>query len=82
MGSLFSPPQYQQPAPDPALAQLQAQSEAQNQQAIQTQVQSDTSRIMAMYGAHAAMGTTASAPGVMPMATPNLTSIIAAGAKA
>jgi hypothetical protein len=45
-----TPPVYQPPPPDPALAILTAQTQQQNQAAIQQQVTSDTSKLMATYG--------------------------------
>ena len=88
MGALFDPPQYQPPPPDPALAQLQAQSVQQNQQAIQTQVQGDSAKIMSMYGAAStaagapvslSSGQVSQLPG---FGMNSLTALIANGAKA
>ena len=87
-GSQPQPPVYIQPPPDPALVQQTAQAAEQNQQAIQTQVQSDSARIMALYGANSAIAgnpISLSAPSGNPT-TPgvglnSLTALIAAGAK-
>lgn len=50
------PPVYVTPPPDPMFAQLQAQSDKDNMAALTSQAASDTSSIMARYGAYSAYG--------------------------
>ena len=51
-----SPPVYQTPAPDPMLAQQQAQAETDKITALQGKLKGDTSSIMSQYGLLAMLG--------------------------
>ena len=85
MGDLFgSKPQYVQPQPDPALAELNAQSEAQNIAAVQAQTKIDSAKLMQTYGMAAAVGGTPASlsSGVAaPFSMNGLTALIANGAR-
>lgn len=48
-------PQYNQPAPDPALAILQQQAQQANLTALQQSAQVDTAKLMTLYGTQAAL---------------------------
>lgn len=61
-------PTYQPPPPDPAFAQLQAQSQQQNIAAMQSAVSGDTARLMQQYGTRIALAAKGFGSPLLPIA--------------